>query len=205
VTATITGSNYTTLVLTADLTITPATVDGITLADGSFTYDGTAKSLAIAGTLPVGTSVAYSDNSRTDVGTQEVTATITGPNYEDSILKADLTVTPVALSIITATGQTKIYGTADPMLTYSSTGLVVGDNISGALSRTAGENAGLYAINQGTLSAGGNYTINFTSADFEITPATLEVTADAGQSKVYGNADPVFAYTATGFENGDTN
>src|SRR5690606_38073737 len=67
------------------------------------------------------------------------------------------------------------------------------------------ENIGLYAINQGTLSAGGNYAINYVGADFEITKATLDVTANAGQSKIYGNADPVFTYTATGFENGDTN
>src|SRR5690606_40472146 len=64
VTATITGSNFTTLELTADLTITPATVTGIDFDGASFVYDGTAKSLAITGTLPAGTSVAYANNSR---------------------------------------------------------------------------------------------------------------------------------------------
>ena len=48
--ATITGDNYTTLVLTATLAITPATVEGITFENGSFVFDGTAKSLAITGT-----------------------------------------------------------------------------------------------------------------------------------------------------------
>ncbi|WP_169724996.1 MBG domain-containing protein [Algoriphagus terrigena] len=199
------GSGYSLSYVSADFSITPATVTGVTFTDGSFVYDGTVKSLAIAGTLPAGTSVSYTGNSRTDVGTQEVTAMITGGNYADLVLKADLTVTPATLAIIADTGQTKIYGTVDPMLTYSSTGLVAGDNITGALNRMPGENAGLYAISQGTLSAGSNYTIDFTSADFEITKATLNLTATAGQTKIYGNADPTFAYTATGFENGDTN
>src|SRR5690606_29395726 len=149
VTATITGSNYTTLVLTADLEITPATVDGITFADGSFTYDGTAKSLAIAGTLPVGTSVAYSDNSRTDVGTQEVTATITGSNYTTLVLTADLTITPATLTIAAGAGQSKLYGTADSELTYTVLGLKGTDTesiLTGALSREPGEEVGSYAI-----------------------------------------------------------
>src|SRR5690606_38232314 len=80
VTATITGDKYTTFVLTADLTITPATITGIVFEDDSFVFAGTAKSLAVTGTLPDETSVDYADNSRTDVGTQEVTATITGDN-----------------------------------------------------------------------------------------------------------------------------
>src|SRR3546814_5820125 len=88
VTATITGPNFTTLVLTADLTVTPANVTGVTFDDASFVYDGTAKSLAVTGTLPAGTSVAYKDNSRTDVGTQEVTATIQGPNFTHMVLTA---------------------------------------------------------------------------------------------------------------------
>ncbi|MDN3205988.1 hypothetical protein, partial [Algoriphagus sediminis] len=70
VTATITGSNFNDLVLTADLTITPADITGITFDDGSFVFDGTEKNIVISGTLPAGTSVAYANNTRTDVGTQ---------------------------------------------------------------------------------------------------------------------------------------
>ncbi|MDP2236801.1 MAG: MBG domain-containing protein, partial [Bacteroidales bacterium] len=87
-----------------------------------------------------------------------------------------------------------------------------GDAISfgGALSRVAGETvaASPYGITQGTL-ANTNYTITFTpGVTFAITPLPVTVTATAGQSKVYGNLDPVFAYTsapAVGFvlPNGD--
>ncbi len=78
VTATITGANYTTEVLKAELKITAATVTGITFVANQLVFDGTAKSLAIAGTLPAGTSVAYTNNGRTNAGSQEVTAKITG-------------------------------------------------------------------------------------------------------------------------------
>src|SRR5690606_35393107 len=83
----------------AELTITPASITGVTLEEGSFEYDGTAKSLAITGTLPAGTSVSYGNNSRTDVGSHEVTATISGSSYETLILKAGLKITPAERSI----------------------------------------------------------------------------------------------------------
>src|SRR5690606_40813310 len=81
VTAIITGANYTTLELFADLTITPAAITGVTFANDTLVYDGSAKSLAISGALPVGTSVSFTNNDRTDVGTQTLTAIITGANY----------------------------------------------------------------------------------------------------------------------------
>src|SRR5690606_42124376 len=71
VTATLSGDNYEMLVLTADLTITEATITDVTLEDDSFGYDGTAKSLSITGDLPDAITVRYAHNSRTDVGTQE--------------------------------------------------------------------------------------------------------------------------------------
>ena len=207
VTATISGSNFTTLVLTADLTVTPATVTGITFDDASFVYDGTAKSLAITGTLPLGTTVSYTNNSRTDVGTQEVTATISGSNFTTLVLTADLTVTPAFLDITVNSGQSKIYGDADPVFTFTANGFEAGDNegiLAGALTREAGENVGTYAINLGTLDAGGNYSINYTGAEFEITPRTLNVLTNPNQAKVYGSPDPVLTFTATNFGNGDT-
>src|SRR5205085_4878933 len=53
-------------------------------------------------------------------------------------------------------------------LTYAQTGLIAPDTIGGSMTRNAGETPGSYAINQGSLSAGSNYTINFTSAQFVI-------------------------------------
>jgi len=103
-------------VLTANLTITKASIDDvsdITFVDGSFVYDGTAKSLAIAGTLPTGTTVSYENNSRTEVGTQEVIATISGSNYTQLILKATLHIRPVERRIDFAELPEKTYGDSD--------------------------------------------------------------------------------------------
>ena len=89
------------------------TITGITLEDGSFVYDGTAKSLEIEGDLPAGTSVNYTGNSRTDVGRQEVTATVSGDNYEDLVLTADLTITPAERRLDFPPLPEKTYGDGD--------------------------------------------------------------------------------------------
>ena len=84
---------------------------------------------------------------------------------------ADYTIKPKALTI-TADAKSKAKGEADPALTYQADGLVEGDAITGALQRVAGEEVGTYAINQGSLSAGSNYTITFTGAQLTITAST---------------------------------
>ncbi len=53
-----------------------------------------------------------------------------------------------------ADAKTKVYGDADPALTYQVSGLKNGDTAGavlngGSLSRVAGENVGVYGINQG--------------------------------------------------------
>ncbi len=102
--------------------------------------------------------------------------------------------------IITVTadaGQTKDYGEIDPVLTYtvSPEGLETGDDFSGALTRVAGETVGLYEILIGDLSAGPNYEISFITDDFAIIERTIYVTADVGQSKIYGQSDPTLTYS----------
>jgi hypothetical protein len=132
-----------------------------------------------------------------------------GVNYQltgQSIGAATLTITPNA-------GQSKVYGTTtDPTLAFTVSGWQNGDKkdsatiITGALSRVAGEGAGMYEIEQGNLSAGSSYTVNVTpNVKFTITPATLTITPNAGQTKVYGAADPTLMFTVDGWQNGDKN
>ncbi len=98
--------------------------------------------------------------------------------------------------IVTAdSGQSKVFGAADPTLTYTSS--VPGVTFTGALGRAAGEDVGSYAINQGDLSAGTNYVITFVPANFAITAKPITVTADSGQSKVFGASDPVLTYVSS--------
>ena len=117
-------------------------------------------------------------------------------NYTLNYTSADLSITakPVA---VTADAKTKVYGEADPALTYTFTpALVSGDSFTGALSRTAGENVGSFAINKNNLALSSNYTLSYTSANLSITAKPVAVTADA-KTKVYGEADPALTYTFT--------
>ena len=110
-------------------------------------------------------------------------------------------VTQRPITVTANAGQSKVYGNADPVFAYAigGLGLAFSDTLSGALARTAGENVGSYAIGQGTIAASSNYTLTFTpGTTFAVTPRPITVTADAGQSKVYGNTDPAFAYTIGG-------
>ena len=119
-----------------------------------------------------------------------------------------VTITPAALTVSPLANQSKIYGTNDPTLLFSVSGLEGSDGASlltGALSRSgfgtlAGEQAGNYAIISGDLSAGSNYAISLTAQNFAINPAPLKLAANA-QSKTYGTNDPNLTYAATGLVN----
>ena len=65
-------------------------ITGITFNNSTVTYDGTAHSIAIAGTLPQGTSVTYTNNIGTNAGTYNATATISGDGYVTLTLNATL-------------------------------------------------------------------------------------------------------------------
>ena len=120
-------ANYNAESKTITLTINKATITGITFANASSVYDGTAKSLAIAGTLPTGTSVNYANNSRTNVGTQEVTATIDGANYTTLELKANLTITKADQQISWNQNLISYCGSSTPIVltATSSSGLPI--------------------------------------------------------------------------------
>ena len=104
------------------------------------------------------------------------------------------------LTVTADAGQNKVYGDADPTLTYVTSGtLIDGDatfSPAGSLTRAVGETVagGPYAISVGTLSSQLGYALTFVGDNFAITQRAVTVTADAGQNKVYGNADPA-SYT----------
>ena len=72
-----------------------------------------------------------------------------------------------------------------------------GDAFTGVLTAGApGENVGSYAIQQGTLTLGGNYALTFVGANLNINQRSVTVAADA-KSKTYGAADPAFTFQVT--------
>ncbi|TDQ79098.1 MBG domain-containing protein [Sphingobacterium yanglingense] len=186
VTATIDGgNNYIGTTKSARLTIAKATLPAFTFADATFTYDGTAKSLEATGLL-AGTRVSYTNNDQTNADVYTVKATIAGGNnYLDGSQTAKLTIQKAQISITVDRGQSKLLGAADPIFTYAVSGLQVGDKFLGVLSRDAGEILGRYAIRLGTLSAGDNYNISFTGADFEIINTTINGLTLTDASFVY--------------------
>ena len=217
-------ANYNNATATVSIAVTqkPLTITGITAAskqyDGTMTatLSGTGSLVGVVGTDVVSLSgTATGTFSDKNVGTGKTVnfsgLSLTGSaagNYSitgTANTTANITAAPLA---VIAAAQTKVYGAADPTLTYTQSGLVGGDTIAvftGALARVAGETVagGPYPINQGSLSAGGNYTITFTGANLTITPAPLTVTAD-NKVRFEKVANPAFTATYTGFVNGET-
>jgi len=135
-----------------------------------------------------------------------------------------LTITPAPLTVTPNDGQSKVYGQLDPTLTYGLAGLIsttvdgvtLNDTaagvLGGALSRTAGNNVGSYAINQGSLAltstgagTGSNYTLVFTAGkNFAITPAVLTLTAAPSTKTFDGNTVAAATPTVTGLVGSDT-
>ncbi|MGY5255623.1 MBG domain-containing protein, partial [Sphingobacterium spiritivorum] len=88
----------------------------------------------------------------------------TTANYDIVYTGADFNITKATLNIV-AEAKSKVYGSVDPVLTYTVTGFENGDDqsvITGALTRAAGEDIGTYAIEQGTLATSANYDIVYT-------------------------------------------
>lgn len=118
-----------------------------------------------------------------------------------TILQKPITVTPDC-------GISKTYGTADPPLTFTATPsltpILPGDQWYGSLHRAmagvvpAGERAGTYAIDLGTLNAGSNYVVSFSNpgSGYPPTPCVFTinklhvVATGRSDTKVYGEKDP---------------
>ena len=127
-------------------------------------------------------------------------------NYTLAFTGANLGITPAALQVV-ADPQSKIFGAADPALTYVANGFQFSDTagtvLSGALARAPGESVlgGPYDITQGTLAAGSNYTLGFTHNHLLITGAAAESVLgfNAGQVIFNGVINNDFYYRPGNF------
>ncbi|WP_353161643.1 MBG domain-containing protein [Myroides odoratus] len=136
-------------------------------------------------------------------------------NYTITFIDNTLTIKPSDLYIAVKPANAfyrvngKSYSTTDPELTFQVTGLKNGDTgtiFSGHLSRDPGEDVGYYAIHRNDLTVNSdNYIVHFTSTNFEITPAPLNLYPTPGQWKTYGQPDPIITYDSiVGFKLDDT-
>jgi hypothetical protein len=151
--------------------LSPTQLNAISSVPGTFAYYPTNGTI-----LNAGTNTLTAVFTPSDIG-----------NYKFTTNTVNATVLPATLQVA-ADAKRKTAGEPDPPLTWRATGWKGTDSaslVTGSLSTTAGNQAGIYSINQGTLSAGPNYIINFTPASFEVDPAfvlTLQKASDsAGQ------------------------
>ncbi len=198
------GSNYSLTYVSADLTIGARAIT-ITADAKSKTYGDSDPSLTYqitSGALQGGDvlSGSISRVAGENVGTYAINQNTldAGSNYSVTYVSDNLTVSTRALTI-TADAKSKTYGDSDPALTYQITSgaLQFSDALSGSLTRVAGEDAGTYAINVGTLNAGSNYDVTYVGDNLTIGSRSITVTVDA-VSKTFGDADPAFTYSVSG-------
>ncbi len=209
------GASSAPLAFTIGKAVLTATADDKTKVYGAanptltFQYSGWVNGVEAIDVAPAITTLL---DGTTIVGTYADAITLSGGsdnNYTFNLVAGDMEVTARPITITANMGQTKVYGNTDPSaLTYtvSGDGLATGDVFAGVLQRVAGETVNTYAINRGTLAivAGAvnkesNYTLTYVSNTFSITARPITITANTGQTKVYGNADPLpFLYTVSG-------
>jgi hypothetical protein len=197
--------NYTLLVDPAVLTITAdnktmirsGPLPTLTVSYNGFVNGDNVSNLT---TRPTITTTATSSSP---AGTYPITASgAKDPNYDFTYLPGTLTIHSGTVQV-TANAQTKEYGTTDPTLTYTVSGLPNADSaigFTGSLSRAPGEEVGAYPITIGSLSAGSNYTISYTGNFLTITKASQQITWS--QSLIVGcNATSRVPLTATASSN----
>jgi hypothetical protein len=177
--------------------ISGATLVGIVGQDDVTLANHTAGTFAQTG---IGTDIAVSTAPMTITGAGISNYTLTQPTG----LKANIT--PKELTVTGAVAQSKIYngtniaqitganligkiGTEDVTLATHTTGTFAQKNV--------GTDIEVSTAPMTITGAGiGNYTlVQPTGLKTNITPKPITVTVTSTQSKVYGTADPVFAYT----------
>ena len=125
-------------------------------------------------------------------------------NYKVTYVQGTFKITPKGVTV-KAVDAEKVYGTPDPAFTVTSDGLVDGDSVTNAFTRTAGEDVGEdYVLMPTGDERQGNYTVTYVQGTFKITPATATVTA-VSTNKLVGTDDPdPLPTTVEGLVNGDT-
>ena len=132
-----------------------------------------------SGPLPAGFSLSATgvlSGTSLTIPTSTFTAQITDANGCVATRTYTIRINTIPITV-TANALQKVYGTADPVLTYTVVpALQSGTSFTGSLVRAAGENVGTYAISQGSLSAGQLYVITYVEANFTIIKANQTIT-----------------------------
>jgi subtilisin-like proprotein convertase family protein len=152
---------------------------------------------------PAGTVLTVGNNqtlSVTFLPDDTNTYTVTSASIPLTVLPASLTVS--------ADNESRTYGTTNPPFTGMLTGLQNGDPIIAVFQTTANTNSpvGAYPIApalQDPAGVLGNYIVTYVNGTLGVGPTLLGVNAD-NQNRVYGDTNPVFTATYSGFVNGES-
>jgi len=210
--------NGTLTVLQAVLSIDPNDVTryyGDQNPEFRLTYTGfkngeTERTPGVMTSMPVSSVNA---DALSPVGLYIITASgATASNYQVNHLEGDLRVVPAVLTA-TADNKSKVYGEENPALTITYSGFKNGEteNTAGVITTfpqastdaVTTSPAGAYDINVSADGLAGNYTITPVSGKLTIDAAVLTVTANSAE-KIYGQENPVFTVSYSGFKNSDT-
>ena len=195
--------NYLISFVNGALTIQPravtVTVDDLARIYGDANPALTFTTSDLGAGAPIVGALATTATASSNVGAYAVTGDAlagANPNYAVNVVNGILTVQPRALTV-TADRLTRIYGNANPALTFTISDLGAGAPIVGALATaaTASSNVGAYAVTAGTLTGANNpnYAITFVNGALTVTPRAVTVAAH-DQTKLFGQADPAFTY-----------
>lgn len=196
------SSNYTLGFVGANLTISKKTINVNATAkiktfgdsDPALTY--TADALASGDSFSGALTRAAGEGFGTYAISQGTLALSNSSNYTLNFTGANLTINKKTINV-TAAAKSKTYGDSDPALTYTADALVGGDNFTGAISRSAGESFGTYAITQGTLALSSNYTLNYTGANLSIGKRAIDIYSGSRDVQ-YGEPDGTIGYSYSG-------
>ena len=129
------------------------------------------------------------------------------PNYVVTVVPGDVTINRLPVTLTPVSGQSKYYGTADPVLQYTLSTLertlpeytLNNGEIEGSLLRASGESAGYYNFDDSGLSSD-NYALDVSISpliSFRIIP--LPITIVPGNTEIYFGATFVSPSVDNGF------
>jgi len=205
------STNYNTIPdKTATLTINKATYDmsGVSFNNSTVTYDGTEQSLLIAGTLPAGVSVFYTNNGKTNAGTYTIAAHFTGDSTNYNTIPDKTASLTINKAVLTATvgDYTKSYGTTNPTFTVSVSGFVNGESALTAsgynapiASSTATTTTSAGTTSTITISGGSAANYSFNTSDTGT--LTINKAAISNDLAIFGGNSPKYGDVLTAIGN----
>jgi hypothetical protein len=210
------AANYTIQVTPGTLTITQAPLTVTVAANNATrsygatdpTFTSTVSGAFNGDTFTI--TYATTDTPTSPIGAYTIVPTVSGPaaaNYS-SITTANgtLTISPATLTV-TATNATRVYDTANPTFSGTTTGLFKGDTVVTSFTSPATLNSpvGTYPITPTVSGAAlSNYSINLVSGSLTITQTQSALVINVNNaSRLYGAPNPAFSGTVTGVVAGD--